>query len=721
MVIQRAQKIVTITLLGMILLISGAPATTLTNQTPSRLQNSSQNWLYTARIAGGIENTEFWNYGGIERDPLEMSQEEWDQAFQNLVEQGVNTVDLDLGLYYYETFLDPSEEINAMQKAVIAAHKHNMKIFAYQAGFEMQTENADQKSDTVFKTHPDWIQRGVNGEYAVYNSSFAFWIAPGDEDVWVTPLNQEWREQYLTVAKQVVATGIDGFYIDVPYFIDWSFEWGSFDPYMKSEFYNRTGLHAPTEQEFSMTNENFRKWLSFREDIIVEFLQEVKTQITQVNPNVKLITEIYGGYAQYAIRYGAEIEKITQVVDVITHEFGLYGDEGAVDYYAPQNWLFHVAILTILKGIDNSHPTWMLQYGTNEQDVFELGSASIAVGTNFWETKLPDMLSSANEQARKTMFAFIKENQDYLYGNWSLENPVLLYYSGTTKTMVGAMDDPIVEQSSWDEATGEDYLNYFGDSHVQDLIGITMMLLANHIPVQIVTKHTFKNYSGEGTPLILPSVKAMSNAEIQMIQAHVGNNNPLILSGENAKYDEAGNQRNDNPLSNISTVQLQASIGRTYLESLLKQQEVTSIETQLLNALDQVNYQPPFSTTANKNTVVLPYTNNGTKIVRIFNFDGVKKEMQIPRNYNITVDIAGKTLKVPVKYFTVINVNNNTYHEVPTSLEQPPATEQQSQEQAISEESAGFLHEPLLEIVVLQTIILALLKTTQYHNKSKKA
>ena len=651
--------------------------------------SSSDNWTYYARIAGGFEDRDLWNYDGTDRDPLEMPLSQWENAMSKMKEEGVNTVDVDLSFYYYDTFTDPNATLSALEKAVTAAHNHGLKVFAYQAGLEMQTENADQKTDTVFKTHPDWLQRGPNGEYAKYDSSFAFWIAPGDEDVWVTPLNPEWRQKYMDLARKIASTGIDALYIDVPYFIDWSYQWGSFDEYMKAEFTRRTGLQPPTPDQFSKEYSNFRAWINFRSDIITEFLRDLKANITTINPNIKLVTEIYGGYAQYGIRYGAEIEKISTVVDVITHEFGLFGDEGASKYYTPENWLFHSAVLSILKGVDGNHPTWMLQYAESYYDSIMLGSITAGLSTNFWETKLPDMLRSASETARKTFFTYISTYQHQIYGEWEPVNPVLLYYSATTKEQLEMEDASIVSKSSWDEATGEDYPSYFGGTHVQDLIGITMMLLSRHIPVKIVTKHTIQNYLTSNSPIILPSVNAISDSEIHYLQEMVGNGSKLLLSGENGKYDEKGNPRNQNGLSNIPSQMISSSpIGKAYLISLLNNENTESYKTQLVSALNNARYNPPLTTNASENTLVIPYKNkDGKTIVRVINFEGVKKGNQKPASQSITFTLSSKNYACHVSYITIYDLSNNQSYELNVSGSiSPSSTSSKTQE-----EESGFL------------------------------
>ena len=53
--------------------------------------------------------------------------------------------------------------------------------------------------------------------------------------------------------RQIAATGIDGIYVDIPFwmthFPGWETSWSSFDKYTVAEFKSQTGLDAMTDFE----------------------------------------------------------------------------------------------------------------------------------------------------------------------------------------------------------------------------------------------------------------------------------------------------------------------------------------------------------------------------------------------------------------------------------------------------------------------------------------
>ena len=150
--------------------------------------------------------------------------------------------------------------------------------------------NADQTPHSLAKDHPDWLQRKITGEPAIFGGGTAFWIRKGDEDVWISPYASRWRKIYMERVRQIAATGIDGIYIDIPYwmthFDGWENTWASFDDYTVAEFKKQTGLDAKNDRQDSATSPipNFRKWVDFRIDTFTDFLHEIDQNAKSVNP-----------------------------------------------------------------------------------------------------------------------------------------------------------------------------------------------------------------------------------------------------------------------------------------------------------------------------------------------------------------------------------------------------------------------------------------------------
>ena len=87
----------------------------------------------------------------------------------------------------YESFLNPEAKLKAIRDVAEAAHKAGNHAFVYIAGTECITAHGDRVPHTMAKDHPDWLQRKITGEPAIFGGGTAFWIREGDEDVWVSP------------------------------------------------------------------------------------------------------------------------------------------------------------------------------------------------------------------------------------------------------------------------------------------------------------------------------------------------------------------------------------------------------------------------------------------------------------------------------------------------------------------------------------------------------
>jgi hypothetical protein len=109
----------------------------------------------------------------------------------------------------YESFLDPTEKLKAIHAVADKAHAAGNYAFVYIAGTECITAHAASAAHSMAKDHPDWLQRKITGEPALFGGGSAFWIREGDEDVWITPFAPEWRKIYMERVRQIAGTGID--------------------------------------------------------------------------------------------------------------------------------------------------------------------------------------------------------------------------------------------------------------------------------------------------------------------------------------------------------------------------------------------------------------------------------------------------------------------------------------------------------------------------------
>ena len=115
-----------------------------------------------------------WGYG-LRSDNAE-------RIVQSAQEDGVFGIEVDNDIEgRYESFVDPTEKLKAIHAVAEKAHTAGNYAFVYIAGTECITANAAQ-TPHIAKDHPDWLQRKIKGEPAIFGGGSAFWIRPGDEE-----------------------------------------------------------------------------------------------------------------------------------------------------------------------------------------------------------------------------------------------------------------------------------------------------------------------------------------------------------------------------------------------------------------------------------------------------------------------------------------------------------------------------------------------------------
>jgi hypothetical protein len=276
----------------------------------------------------------------------------------------------------YESFLNPEAKLKAIRDVAGAAHKVGNHAFVYIAGTECITAHGDKVPHTLAKDHPDWLQRKITGEPAVFGGGTAFWIRPGDEDVWVSPYAAEWRKTYMERVRQIAQTGIDGIYIDIPYwmthFEGWENTWASFDDYTVAAFKQKTSLDAKHDIKIGdFSDPGFQKWVEFRIQTITDFLTEIDHTAKGVNPEIKTIPEIYPGIEEEAVRVGSDVYSLYAVVDAIAHEYEFGNSGHMASERNPLGWFQYQVGMHTFRAFAQGKATWILNYSWDGDKVVE--------------------------------------------------------------------------------------------------------------------------------------------------------------------------------------------------------------------------------------------------------------------------------------------------------------------------------------------------------------
>jgi len=419
----------------------------------------------------------------------------------------------------YESFLNPEEKLKAIREIAEAAHQAGNYAFVYIAGTECITAHGDKVAHTLAKDHPDWLQRKITGEPAVFGGGSAFWIRPGDEDVWVSPYAPEWRKTYMERVRQIAGTGIDGIYIDIPYwmthFDGWENTWASFDDFTVAAFKQQTGLDAKHDLKLGdFSDPAFRKWVTFRIQTFTDFLSEIDRTAKSVNPKIKTIPEIYPGIEGESVRVGADVYSLYAVVDAIAHEYEFGEGDHMASSRTPLDWFRYQVGMHSFRAFAQGKATWILNYswdGDKKVDAREammnLAMSQVMAGANFWDAPGHSMAGSNDLPTRTKIFSWIQQHEKTFYLPRSPVDPIGVYFSPETR-------------------------NFYAQDFVASYRGILTLLMQKHLEFQIVTPRTLADFHGR--TLILPDVRVLSDGEKSSLQALASQGKRLVVTGTDA-------------------------------------------------------------------------------------------------------------------------------------------------------------------------------------------
>ena len=491
--------LISVALLG----VAATPTSSEHDQTDRSL--TGQDWTNYVRIGA---------YG--------LSRNSADEIVRNAREGGVFGIEVDNDIPgRYESFVDPEEKLRAIRAVAEKAHAAGNRAFVYIAGTECITAHGDQTPHTLAKEHPDWLQRKITGEPAIFGGGSAFWIRKGDEDVWVTPYASEWRKIYMARVRQIAATGIDGIYVDIPYwmthFDGWEDTWASFDDYTVAAFKKQTGLDAKKDLKLGdFSNLNFRKWVEFRIQTFTDFMHEIDQNAKSVNPQIKTIPEIYPGIEEESVRVGADVYSLYPVVDAIAHEYEFGNSGHMASERKPLDWFRYQVGMHTFRSFAQGKATWILNYswdGDQKVDkreaMMNLAMSEVMAGANFWDAPGHSMAGSNDPATRVKILSWIKQNEDTFYAPRKPIDPIGVYFSPQTR-------------------------NFYADEFIRSYRGILILLMQAHREFQVVTPRTLAEFHGR--TLILPDVREWSAPEKDGIEQFLKQGNRLIVTGEDALH-----------------------------------------------------------------------------------------------------------------------------------------------------------------------------------------
>ena len=545
-------------------------------------QSSDRDWLRKVRIGA-----------------YSLTSANADQIVKEASASGVYGIEVDNDIPgRYESLLQPEEKLAALRKVSVAAHSAHNKVFVYIAGLECISAQGDS-AHTLAKEHPDWLQRKVSGEPAIFDTKAAFWIAKGEEDVWVSPYASEWRKLYMERVRQIAATGVDGIYVDIPYwmthFQGWEDSWASFDDKTVAAFRRQTGLDARKDIKLGDAEDpGFRKWVNFRIQTITDFMAEIRSNAVGVSASISVIPEIYPGIEDAAPRVGADVYQLYPVVDAIAHEYEFgEGDDHTAASRTPLDWMNYQIGMRSFRAFAEGKPTWILNYSWDgaprvapRDAMLNLAMSELMAGANIWDAQGHVMSGSNDMATRKEIFDWVERHEDIFGAKREPVGDVGVYFSDATR-------------------------NLYPGEFVASYRGTLLLLLQQHIQFQVVTPRTLRSFRGK--VLVLPDVRLVSEDELRSLTQFDRQGGRLVMTGKT----------DDRLAAFTRAARFPASPERQYLLAAEKDFDDADPSTagDFLKALQT---PPKLEIMVSKRVVVHLATIAGREYLFLANFDGLK-------------------------------------------------------------------------------------------------
>ncbi|MFQ6013932.1 MAG: hypothetical protein ACE5NP_00635 [Anaerolineae bacterium] len=516
-------------------------------------------WAQRARIAGAFF------------EPTE-SQADIDARLDRLAGQGVSVIIADCPLgWSYSAWVDDGEfreNLTLVAEVVTRAHEQGLKVVWYLTGLELiSLGERDPAAE-----HPDWVQVSIEGEPLVFSdigSEQEHWLEEGNIDVWVSP-SSPYRDFYVGRVADLVASGVDGLWVDTAYLqgaIGQHEElWPSHDPFSAAAFREATGFDLPIREDWE--DPTWRRWVVWRHQDILNFLVAVKEAAQAVNPDILFFEENWNVDSSGATHYANDPTLYAALPDLATgHEVSTIGDrtdlgETGMQEATLDQWLDFVTMIKFARGADRGKPSWILTYGYRPEDAERLAGVILANGANYYETRGPGMADSVGDTYRQRIFAWIRGQEEAIYGTSSMAQVGLLYSART--------------RDLFDQGGGDLY-DTSETAFLAEYRAGAKALLRAHIPFDIVvdndlTLEQVQRYRW----LILPNAACMDGEEADLLRQYEQQGGRLIVVGESGHYDEWCQERDRSAVDDIPSL---------YIESLANQAGAS----QLIESLNSEN------------------------------------------------------------------------------------------------------------------------------------
>ncbi len=499
--------------------------------------------------------------------PLELdlgtTTSELNQLVNQAAQENVSIAVINSGLAAYLNASDFTSHIALLDRASKRAHESGISTLVYYPSLEVFTENGVSSPNSMFKDHPDWVERGLDGKANVV-------LGAQDESAWMSP-NSPYRAYYLDRIRKLAASSLDGVWVDVATYMETDVtDWTGASAYSAEAFRlwsltkglgGAAGLPLPGDSDFD--DATFRAWIKWRHENLAEFLEDVRKAAHAVDPDFIVAVETSTVDSLWATvtgldgTYGAGAKNFIKVYkpDVLSSSRGMQDAH-------PEDFTSLVAMNKWAMATERGATTWSFSLGFQPLDAGLVMSSLLANGLGPFESKTPDYATSVSSTFRTQWFAFVRDNAKRIFGPKRIAH-VGVWYDPNSRDYGDHLEDaggsglyvhttpPTPDPDWWTtDPTDSTALK----PHQGGWRGVAHDLIEMGIPFEpIIARDELVLADIVGLEvIILPSVTSMSAAQVAMLEAYVSGGGVLLATNEvPAQLDEWGNAVAINPLESV--------------------------------------------------------------------------------------------------------------------------------------------------------------------------
>ena len=541
---------------------SEMPQTPQTPQTPQMAQTPQvAEWVREARI------------GGVDADPA-MDMAAVQAILLERKNQNVSVLELDSGLSNMLTDDEFAAQVTFLDKVAKQAHALGMHAVIYYPSLEVLTPNGETLPHSMYKDHPDWVQRGIGGQPNVFYGGKEHWVEPGTESAWMSP-NTPYRDYFLNRVRKLAGTELDGIWADVPIYLETGTSWAGAEPAAAAAFNKWTldrhlggssGYQVPTTEDFS--SPAFRAWLRFRHENLADFTESIRVAAQAIKPEFLVAIETFpidnmdvtaSGLDGSVRRSDHNFIRVWEVDSV--------SNTKAMQWATTEEFDNKIAMFKWTRAAEGANPAWAFSYGNQPLDAGLVMAAAVATGNSPFESKTPVMTATVGSDFRARWFGFIGDHVEALLktprraqiGVW-YSSPTRDYQDFTVGGQFGlyvTVKPPTPDPDWWASDPGDSALlkphlgGWRGAAHALIELGLPFKPILDQGPGS-------RRDDLAGLSLVwLPSVAALSDDSIAALVEFVrGGGVVLATDRMPAQLDELGAPRASNPLAEVFAFQM---------------------------------------------------------------------------------------------------------------------------------------------------------------------